>query len=109
MDANSTSHGKRWTILAGAILLALGVLSFTAYSLFNGANSTDLNVKAGTLVLDLNDPAHGAAMSIAADDIAPTDVIERVVDLDVSGTVSVSALKLTTTVTSRSEKNWATG
>jgi hypothetical protein len=97
MDANSTPHRKRWPILAGAILLALGVMSFTAYSLFSGANSTDLDVNAGTLVLDLNDPAHGAAMSIDADDIAPTDIIERVVDLDVTGTVSVSALKLTTT------------
>jgi hypothetical protein len=90
-------NGGRWALMAGIVCVSVGVLVFTAIGLFSGANSTDSDVTAGHITIGLDDPAHGSAMTVDATDIAPTDVIERVVDLDVSGGVAISALKLTTT------------
>jgi spore coat-associated protein N len=87
----------KWTVLTGLVLLSVGVLVFSALGLFTGSAFRDHDVDAGAVVLDLDDAAEGQSLDVDATDIAPTDTIERTVDLNVSGSVSVTAITLTTT------------
>jgi hypothetical protein len=85
------------------VLIAIGVLSFNAYASFTGADSNSEDITAGDVTITLADPAHGSAMSVAATDIAPGDTIERVVNLNVAGSVALSAIKLTTNASTSSD------
>jgi spore coat-associated protein N len=95
---------SRWTITFGVTLIALGVLSFNAWASFSSAVSTSHAVGSGTLVLDLtpNNQVNRLARAYDASDVAPGDTMQRALDLNSSGTVSMSAVTLETTATSSS-------
>ena len=95
---------SRWTITFGVTLIALGVLSFNAWASFSSAVSTSHAVGSGTLVLDLtpNNQVNRLARAYDASDVAPGDTMQRALDLNSSGTVSMSAVTLETTATTSS-------
>ena len=106
MDLKPGKAGRRpgrRSLIIGVTLIAIGVMAFNAYASFTGSDTKTEDITAGDVQLTLNDPAQGASMTVAATDIAPGDIIERVVDLDVAGSVAISAVKLTTNATTSSD------
>lgn len=85
--------------LTAALLALLGAVSTVtgAFALFTDTETASQQYNAGTLTLDpINVNAAGNRLTVAANDIAPQDTIERAVTLVHGGTIDAGSFTLET-------------
>lgn len=91
----------RWTITAGATLIAVGVLSFNAWANFTATATTSNSISTGDMKINLADGP--TAFSVDVTGMVPGDHAERFVDMDTTGsTVTMQNIKLAAAATSSS-------
>lgn len=100
MEAKRLRRPGRLTITAGAALIALGVISFNAWANFTASQTTSNQISTGTMSISINDGP--TAMSVNASGLVPGDHVERFVDMNTGGSLTMSALKLASNATSSS-------
>jgi hypothetical protein len=99
MEHRSRTTGRRttrWALVGGIALIAVSVMTFTAFSAFTGYDTEDTAINSGTMAVSISDPGAGVYLNIGASDIAPGDSIERLADVSITGSVSATNMKLTT-------------
>ena len=89
----------RYTLLAGALLIALGVLSINAYATFTATTSVTQTTPFTAGHMSITVPASGATdrLYTGASGIAPGDTMQRVVDVTVDNSTTsgiLTALKV---------------
>ncbi len=97
MEAKRLRRPGRLTITAGAALIALGVISFNAWANFTASQTTSNQIGTGTMSITIADGP--TAMSVNASGLVPGDHVERFVDMNTGGSLTMSALKLASNAT----------
>ena len=98
MDATTTRRKRPWALVAGALLVAIGVLGHFAFAAFQGTDSATIDSTAGDISLTLGGPnPEDNEFTIDATDLVSGDFAMRTVTLTVDGSVDASDITLTTT------------
>lgn len=86
-------------MILGVAFVALSVVTFTAFADWTKTSSLSTDVNTGTILFTLADPGNGQYLNVTANDVAPGDTIDRVVDATVGGTIRGTSVALTTAAT----------
>src|SRR6516164_3302183 len=90
---------SRWALVLGVGLVALSVLTFTAFADWTKTSNVTHHETTGSIVFTLADPGNGQYITLTADNIVPGDTIDRVIDATDGGNAHGSAVGLTTSAT----------
>lgn len=103
METHAARRPGRWTLITGAGLVALGVLSMNAWATFTATSSVNQGaITAGHMQITI--PGAGATnrLTLGASGIAPGDTMQRAVDVSISNsntTGIMTGLKLAISAT----------
>lgn len=109
-DSNTEGNHTMKTPLAGGIsrrvLLSLGILGTVGavaglgtYATFTDSTNSAHSISTGTLSIDLA-TAGSSGFTLAADELAAGDTVQRAVDLTIGGTIDTSTIAFETTSSS---------
>jgi hypothetical protein len=90
---------RHWMFLLGASLIALGMLTWTAYSFFTGTVTATHDTALGSMQLAFPTPGGQHRIGSASTDLVPGDFVERSLRLDIAangGNTTMTDVKLTT-------------
>lgn len=96
MNTTRTSRGRwsaKWSVPVGVMMVAVGMLSFNAYADFTAAQTATQSVTTGTMTITLANSTFTTAATL----VVPGDTIERKVDFNTGGNLTMQNIKLATT------------
>jgi hypothetical protein len=90
---------KKVLLSVAALAATAGIAGVGTYANFTGSTSASQTVSTGTMTLALGASGPSNRLSVNASGFAPSDSMQRAVNLSVSGTVGLASINLTTTDT----------
>ena len=82
-----------------ALVAAAGLAGVGTYASFTGSTNASQTVATGTMSITLGAPGPANRLTVNASAFAPSDTMQRAVNLSVGGTVDLASMNLTTTDT----------
>lgn len=97
-DRKPRKNAQKVLLSITALAAAAGLAGVGTYANFTGSTNAVQNVSTGTMQITLGGPAPLVnRLAIGATAFAPGDTMQRAVDLNIAGTVALTAVTLTTT------------